>query len=294
MPVDRPSHKPIIHETVPNHFGLYRHFTTWPSVNPENDITIDDLTDAPTFINTTDCGYWKAKQAFGPIDTSSNPFAPFLNATIYQLMNWFYQTGSKTLNDLNNLSHDVILAPDFEADHLQNFSASSEAKRLDDNSMCPSSDGWHESFVIIQLPKAREKYACEDDAPEAEILGVLHRNLLQSIISAFKDPSFEAFHLKGITQLWKPSPDEPVEEIYGEAYASQKFCEMEQEVQSMKPPGETLKTVVVPIMAYSDSTHLTNFSTVIGLVSAYARILQFQPSKYQEKASGEPNFYTTP
>ena len=62
----------------------------------------------------------------------------------------------------------------------------------------------------------------------------------------------------------------------------------------MKPPGETRKTVVVPIVAYSDSTHLTNFSTVIGLVSAYARILQFQPSKYQEKASGEPNFYTTP
>ena len=34
MPVDRPSHKPIIHETVPNHFGLYWHFTTWPSVDP--------------------------------------------------------------------------------------------------------------------------------------------------------------------------------------------------------------------------------------------------------------------
>ena len=208
-----------------------------------------------------DRGYRKAEEAFGPTGASSNPFAPYLNATIYRLMNWFYQTGSKTLNDLNSLVHDVILAPDFDVDHLQNFSASSEAKRLDDNPMCLSSDAWHESSVKVQLPKTRAKYAFEDDAPQVEIPCILHWDLLQSIISAFKDPSFEAFHLKGFTQLWKPSHDEPVEEIYGEAYASEMFRKMEHEVSSMKPPGETLESVVVPIMAYSDSTHLANFGT---------------------------------
>jgi hypothetical protein len=89
-------------------------------------------------------------------------------------MNWFYQTGSNTLHDLNSLVHDVILAPDFDADHLQNFSASSEAKQLDDKPMCPVLDGWHESSVKILLPKTGAKYAHEDDAPEAEIPGVLH------------------------------------------------------------------------------------------------------------------------
>jgi hypothetical protein len=152
MPVDMPTLEPIIHETIPNQLGLYRRFATWPSVDPENDITLDDLTDAPTFINTTDRGYRKAEDAFGPTGASSNPFAPYLNATVYRLMNWFYQTGSKTLNDLNSLVHDVILAPDFDADHLQNFSASSEAKRLDDNPMCPSSDDWHETSIKIRLP----------------------------------------------------------------------------------------------------------------------------------------------
>ena len=82
-PVDKPLPEPMIHKTVPNQFGLYQHFTTWPSVNPENDITIDDFTDAPTFINTTDRGYRKAEEAFGPTGTSSNPFAPYLNATVY-------------------------------------------------------------------------------------------------------------------------------------------------------------------------------------------------------------------
>ena len=279
MPLDIPPPEPIIHETIANQFGLYRRFRTWPSVDPENDITIDDLIDAPTFINTTDHGYRKAEEAFGPMGASPNPFAPYLNATVYRLMSWFYQTGSKTLNDLNSLVHNVILAPDFDADHLQHFSASSEAKRLDDNLMCPASDGWHESSVKIRLPKTRAKYACKDDAPEAEVSGVLHRDLLQLIISAFKDPSFEAFHLKGFTQLWKPSPDEPVEEIYGEAYASEMFREMEHEVQSMKPLSETLESIVVPIMAYSDSTHLANFGTAalwliyffIDLTSKYIR-----------------------
>jgi hypothetical protein len=280
MPFDIPTPEPMIHETIPNEFGLYRRFTTWPSVDPENDVTIDDLVDAPTFLNTTDRGYRKAEESFGPGGASSNPFAPYLNATVYRLMNWFYQAGSKTLNDLDSLVHDVILAPDFTADHLQNFSASSEAKRLDDNPMRPASDGWQESSVKIRLPKTRARYAHEDDAPEAEIPGVLHRDLLQSIISAFKDPSFEAFHLKGFTQLWRPSPDEPVEEIFGEAYASEVFREMEREVQMMKPLGETIESVVVPIMAYSDSTHLATFGTAslwpiyffIGLTSKYIRV----------------------
>ena len=278
MPVDLPAPEPTIHETFPNLFGLYRRFTIWPSVDPENDITIDDLTDAPTFINTTDRGYRKAEDAFGT-DSSSNPFAPYLNATVYRLMNWFYQTGSKTLNDLNNLVHNVILAPEFDADHLQNFSASSEAKRLDDNPVFPSSDGWQESSVKLRLPKTFAKYASEDEAPQVEISGILHRDLLQSIISAFKDPSFEAFNLKGFTQFWKPSPDEPVEEIYGEIYASEKFREMEREVQSMKDPQDTLESIVVPIMAYSDMTHLANFGTAAlwpiyffnGLTSKYIR-----------------------
>lgn len=174
MPLDIPTPKPMIHETIPNEFGLYWHFTTWPFIDPENDVTIDNLVDAPTFLNTTDCGYHKAEESFGPGSSLSNSFAPYLNATVYRLMNWFYQAGLKTLNDVDSLVHDVILAPDFTANHLQNFSASSEAKQLDDNLMCPASDGWQESSVKIQLPKTRARYAHEDDAPEAEIPGVLH------------------------------------------------------------------------------------------------------------------------
>jgi hypothetical protein len=89
-------------------------------------------------------------------------------------MNWFYQTSSKTLNDLDNLVHDVILAPDFNSDHLKDFSANCEAKRLDDNPISPASDGWKESTAKIWLPKTRSHHKCEDDAPKVKIPGVLH------------------------------------------------------------------------------------------------------------------------
>jgi len=208
----------------------------------------------------------------------SNPFAPYLNATVYRLMNWFYQTSFKSLTNMDSLVHDVLRAPGFDASHLEGFSASREAKRLDDPIHC-ASDGWQESTIKIRLPKTYARFEQEDDAPEAEIPGVLHRDLLQSIVSAFKDKSMEAFNLKGFTQLWKPSADEPVEEVFGEAYASAVFREMEDELRSSKPPGETIESIVVPLMAYSDSTHLATFGTAalwpiylfIGLTSKYIR-----------------------
>lgn len=280
-PSPSPTPEPTTFETTPNQFGLFRRFTRWPSVDPEADITIEDLIDAPTFIHTLDhtSGSRKPDDLFGPSMAPSNPFAPYLNATVYRLMNWYYQTGAKTLNDLNSLVHDVILAPDFDTNDLNDFSSNSEAKRLDDTTGCPTPDGWQESSVYIRLPQTRARYQSEDDAPEVEIPGVLHRNLLHCIVSAFQDPSFEAFHLKGFTQLWKPSSEEPAEEVYGEAYASAAFREMEVEVEAIKPPGEAVESVVVPIMAYSDSTHLATFGTAslwpiyffIGLTSKYIR-----------------------
>lgn len=273
--------KPIIHETTPNEFGIYRHFSTLPSVDREGDNTLDDLVDAPFFANETNYSFPTGGDTIGrPInDGSSNQFFPYLNASVYRLMNWFYQTGLKSLADLNSLVHDVVLAPDFDPADLNDFDASRESKRLDDDPLFPELDGWKESSVKIPLPQTFAKYRDEDAAPKVEIPGVFHRDLLQSIVSAFKDSSFETFHLKGFTQLWRPSDDEPVEEIYGEAYSSQAFREMEEEIQSMKPPGETLENIVVPIMAYSDSTHLTSFGTAslwpiyffIGLTSKYVR-----------------------
>ena len=91
--------------------------------------------------------------------------------------------------------------------YLQTFSASSKAKRLDDNLMCPVSDGWHESSVKIRLPKTRVKYAYEDDTPEAEIHGVLHWDTSVNHLciqrSIFWSISFKRIHTTLETITWR-------------------------------------------------------------------------------------------
>jgi hypothetical protein len=129
-------------ETVPNQFGLYWRFTEWPSIDPEDDITINHLTD----------------DTFGPVELSSNPFAPYLNVTVYQLMNWFYQTSVKSLADMDALVNDMLQAPDFNAIHLEDFSASCETKCLNNDPIHPTSDAWLECTVKIQLPKTYAQF----------------------------------------------------------------------------------------------------------------------------------------
>jgi hypothetical protein len=51
MSVDPPPDS-VIFEMTPNQFGFFCRFTQWPSVDPEMDVTIDDLIDVPTFTNT--------------------------------------------------------------------------------------------------------------------------------------------------------------------------------------------------------------------------------------------------
>ncbi|KAK0471720.1 hypothetical protein IW261DRAFT_1344262 [Armillaria novae-zelandiae] len=212
-----------------------------------------------------------------PSCTSDNNqwFTPFLNATVCRLMNWFFATMTKTLADLDALVNDVLLTPDFQMSDLTGFDATREAKHLD-NSTIPSfvSDGWTEDFVTIQLPQKGVCNKSEEDAPSMDVPGVWHRSLLNIISAAFKDPSSLDFHLKGFIQMWT-TPDGHTEQVYGEAYTSDVFLDMEDKIT--QEPSCSLETVVVLLMVYSDSTHLANFGTAalwpayvgIGLQSKY-------------------------
>ncbi len=63
--------------------------------------------------------------------------------------------------------------------------------------------------------------------------------------------------------------------VFGEAYTSDVFLEMEKQITP--EPGSTLETVIAPMMLHSDSTHLANFGMAslwpvylgLGLMSKY-------------------------
>ncbi len=136
-PLDSPSHSPLpslsevnqieltYHQTDPNDFGLYRRYKEQPSIEPDMGLTIDELSDAPTFMSY-------ASRTANDRTSSANPFFPFINVMIFQLFAWFYESTSKSLSDLTSLVWNVIRAPDFDYDHLpDSFDAAKEIKLLD-------------------------------------------------------------------------------------------------------------------------------------------------------------------
>ena len=83
---------------------------------------------------------------------------PFDNSTVFRLISWYYNgSNTKSISDLNKLVNDILLAEDFNQEHLKGFEAGKEYKRLDDYEKDPGSglaaqDGWIEASVLISLP----------------------------------------------------------------------------------------------------------------------------------------------
>jgi len=90
-------------------------------------------------------------------------------------MNWFYQSSTKTLADLNSLVHGVILHSDFRSSDLENFSATRESRRLEKSSLPDSdlpylkNDDWKEAVINVPLPLVRTRYNNENDAHTLEV-----------------------------------------------------------------------------------------------------------------------------
>jgi len=86
----------------------------------------------------------------------NNVFVPFLNTTIFHLMDWFYSgSPSMSVANLQSLVDGVLLAPDFKVSDLKDFNARCKLRRLDEEGesvRLVNRNGWQESTVNIKLP----------------------------------------------------------------------------------------------------------------------------------------------
>ena len=264
-----PSLQPEPYVTAPDGVGLYRIHRAPPQHDPDQQFDVASVADAPTFIHkerkcdpTAGFGRGAALE-----ENQLKWFSPVLNASTFRLMNWYHKTSSLLLTSLDNLVDNVILAPDFQQSHFKGFRASCEAQCVDDrargggnsddtSSPFQCSDGWKEAEVSIPLPLPGKRYTSEQHAP-CMTLHVAHWKLTEVIRSAYEDPSATEFHWKGFKQMWKPSPDKPAQCIYGEAYMSDRYAELEDGISP--EPNCSLEYTIAPIMIYSITTKLTNF-----------------------------------
>jgi hypothetical protein len=257
---------PTVFETEPDEFGLFRSYVSRPTYIPDEELSLDTICDSGGLsVPKSDTRGWQS--VFGPLTNSAgNFFAPFLNATVFRLMNWFYGgSNMKSVAELDRLVKDVILAEDFNVADLKGFSAAKELKRLDEHSEGPefsAKDGWIEGSVKIPLPGEKVKHKSETDAPTFEVKGVFYRPLTEVIKSAFREAAAQSYHLTPFRLFWQRSEDEPPERVISEMYNSDAVIKEHEKIQSQpREPGCTLETVVASIMLWSDSTHLANFGT---------------------------------
>ncbi|KAJ7166117.1 hypothetical protein C8R46DRAFT_1351546 [Mycena filopes] len=262
-------------QTEPNAHGIYKVFPHRPTHDPDASISLDDLCRSPSLATP-------ATLVESTADTSApnDPWFPFLNPTVARLMSWFHMGSNlKSISELDSLVNDGLLHPEYDRQHLENFSAARENKRLDDtaNAVC----------------------VAEDDAAEFEVPGIIYRPLLDVMIEAFQGPAFEQFHITPFESRWDPSHDpdhptvfkvdldSPLDEItglpplpkehqplYGEIYTS---YSMLREHNALPQTTPHLETIIAAYMFWSDSTHLANF----GMASLWPLYTYFgNQSKY--------------
>ena len=260
-----------VFETEPDEFGLFRSYTSRPTYIPDEDLPLDAVCDtAGLAVATSGPGCQSVSAPLPPLasadDTSGSLFSPFLNPSVFRLVNWFYNgSNMKSVEELDRLVNDVVLAEDFNPSDLRGFRAAKELNRLDSYRECPEfspNDGWIEISVKISLPAERNRNVSESDAPQFEVKGLFYRPLTEVIKSVFQEASAEGFHLTPFRLFWQRSTNEPPERVISEMYNSDAFIEEHEKIRSQsRKSGSTLETVVASVMLWSDSTHLAQFGT---------------------------------
>lgn len=265
--------------TEPNSFGLYRVYSQIPTVDPEEAHDLNNVCDAPD-ISVPQISAAKSLLSY----IHENYFSPFISATHYRLLSWFYNGNTtKSAKDLDDLVQQVLLAEDFDREDLRSFRAAQELKKLDDHMNRPSNllaeDGWIEGSVKIRLPCTRVKVKSEEEAPEFLVEPVYYRRLTQVLVSSFQEPAAKLFHYIPFKLFWKPTADSPPERVLSEIYNSDAMIAEHEKIQSQpNEPGCDLEKAIAAALVFSDSTHLTNFG-VASLWPGY--VLWGNQTKYE-------------
>jgi hypothetical protein len=246
--------------TPKNTFGLIRQFFAerLPSHDPDDLLSLGDLCNDPTAVAAND-----SATAQSPATVTPN-FFPYPNRSSFLLGDWYWNGRTqKSQDDFKSLLN-VITDPDFTATdirhtkwhHVNEVLASSEA---DGDEWIDADGGWSTAQVKISIPFHRRTL----EPGQREYVGAdLHHRSLVDIVKEklTNQKDFDQFHLEPYRLIWKPSDDHQGMHVHGELYTSQAFLDAHRELQ--ESPGEPdcdLPRVVVALMLWSDSTHLTSF-----------------------------------
>jgi hypothetical protein len=285
-PEPSPETVPLIYvNTEPNEFGIYRSYPQLPKSIPDEELQLSDVCEGPGFFRSRPPDA-DPLSVFGLSvkrikDGTKDIFTPFLNATVFRLMAWFYNShDAKSLADLDSLVNDVILADDFHKEHLEGFSSKKATMDMDaclgEEYTLLTDDCWRQASVSIPLCGEKVKRA-EADAPKLEVEGVHYRKPLEIIKALFQSERSKTFHYTPFKLFQRhphggDSDDEPPladTRLHQEVYNSDAYIQEYENIQNQqqerrrKDPElakeKDIENVPVAIMAWSDETQVSQF-----------------------------------
>lgn len=190
-------------------------------------------------------------------------------------------SGSNLVSEtkVSQLVKDVMLAPDFDRQHLENFSVRKSLREPDGDKHGKKiifPDDWVQTNVTINIPTKSKEIGPQPYT----VPGFYFCPLVEVIRNAFADVQAQAFHLLPFKRLWTDPLDGHEERIFDELYTSDAWLEAQDDLHKLpREPGCSLERIIAGLMLFSDATHLANFGTAkawplymyFGNLTKYAR-----------------------
>jgi hypothetical protein len=105
----------------------------------------------------------------------------------------------------------------------------------------------------------------ESNAAEFEVTGVFHHDIIDVITSVYQSDAVRDFNHIPFKEFWKPLEDATPERLYGEIFTSQAMIDADINICNCSlgndPESQDLEAATVPLLLYSDSTHLASFGS---------------------------------
>jgi hypothetical protein len=251
--------------TLPNVFGLSRQYydSRLPTHDPEEVTTLENLTLGHEDRESRDLSM--PTRAMQDCGEDSNAFHPYPNKSSFLLGDWFWNGGlQKSQNSFKKLLR-IIGDTEFRLEDIRatrwnliDNQLGSSAENAD-GSMPFEGAGWKKTAVNIKIPIHNR--ADNPGVHDYLTADLYHRPLVSVIQERLANERHdELFHYQPYELLWNRGQSETPIRVHGELYTSEAFIQAHRELQESPPePGCDLERVVVALMFWSDSTHLTSF-----------------------------------
>ncbi|KAJ3521207.1 hypothetical protein NMY22_g12407 [Coprinellus aureogranulatus] len=262
----QPAHPPrqiTIHTSDRNVFGLLRQYAI-----PEGHTITHDPDGAVTLRSLTN----SSVKAIRSKKKKTKPphYGPFTTKSAFLLADWYWNSGQKSFADFQQLIQ-VFKEPDFSVSDIVSVNWKEAFRCLGANredvpiesAQWIEDEGWKSTRVTIDVPfhnrmRGRRGF-------EQHYVGQFrHRNLVSVIKEKILNvENSRYFHYYPYRTTWQATEASPEVDVYGELYTSRAFREAHEDLQRccLTDKNKDLERVVVALMFWSDSTHLTSFGT---------------------------------